>query len=191
MSHESKSICRGDTPTVTLFLNEPKCDNISSATPYLSTSFNQYYSEPVIHLAGPPGYFIFLYGHKRNTTERGGKKEQTSNMVYVSSKRKKASFVTPCIHCASVDNRRRVFFVKLLQTTRNANSSWLFSLTASFCWPLSTASLHLPSPTGPVFSRTFLSSSSSSLVGDLKFKPFVWISHQNWQRDCLPGASPT
>ena len=39
------------------------------------------YSWPVIHLVDPPGYFTFLYIHKRNTTERvEDKKEQTNNM---------------------------------------------------------------------------------------------------------------
>ena len=35
-----------------------------------------------------------------------------------------------------------------------------------------------------VFSRTFLSSSISGLVGDLEFKPFIWISRQNKEIVC-------
>ena len=74
--------------------------------------------------SGSAGVFhISLRPQKRNTTERVGKRKN-KRTIWV--KHKKGSFVTPCIPCASVDYRRRVFFAKLLQATRNVNSSWLF-----------------------------------------------------------------
>ena len=92
----------------------------------LSTSLNQYYSWPVIHLVGPPGYFTFLYGHKRNTTRKvGEKKNKRTIWAYVSSNCKKWGVVTPCIPRASVYNRRRVFFAKLRQ--KGTNNADIFS----------------------------------------------------------------
>ena len=40
-----------------------------------------------------------------------------------------------------------------------------------------------------VFSGTFLPSSISDLVRDLTLRPFVWVSHQNRQRDSLTDAN--
>ena len=93
-------------------------------------------------------------------------------------------------------------------------TSGLSSHLSDFCWLLSQLSFHLllppsagrPSPrllfytdwflllsvllfTWPcIFSGTFLSSSTSGLVVDLELKPFVLVSRQNRQRDCLTGT---
>ena len=136
------------------------------------------------------------------------------------------SFVTPCIPCASVDYRGRVFFAKLLQ--KGANNADIFSrwlarpLCSSlgfssrlpdFCWlwhsqsrPLSSSlhcrlpSLRLPSPTeplwvpwptaplaslGPVFPPSLPVSLEISSSG------ICLVSHQNRQRNRLPGIPPT
>ena len=147
------------------------------ATPYLSTSLKQYYSWPVIHLVGPPGYFTFLYGHKRNTTETmGEKKNKRTIWAYISSKRKKGSFVTlhsswtcrltlACIlreTSTKCSNNADIFSRWLARPL--CSSSGFSSRLSDFCcsdilWavhskptallsrPLSTASLRFPSPT--------------------------------------------
>ena len=40
-----------------------------------------------------------------------------------------------------------------------------------------------------VFSGTFRPSSTSGLVGDLALRSFVWVSHENRQKDSLSGAN--
>ena len=136
------------------------------------------------------GYHSFLYSHT-NTTERVREKKTNEQLwTWVSSKRKKGSFVASCILHASVDYRRRVFCAKLLQkTTRITNYFLPLLLTVlpldSIVDSLSPSSfVNCPC----VFSCTFLSSSTSGLVADLELKPFVWVSRQNRQRDHLTGA---
>ena len=67
---------------------------------------------------GPPVYFIILYGHERNTTEREGEKEQTNNMDWCQLQTQEREFVWG--FCADfrafVDYRGRVFGAKLLQS---------------------------------------------------------------------------
>ena len=143
----------------------------------------------------------------KNSTERvkGRTNEQTRTWV---SKREKGTFMWR--FCAAfrafVDYRGRVFFTKCLQKPLGMLTLlWLFFLTAPFCWPSfpwtaisrrlvsSALRCRLPSLGSLVnwpslFARTFLSSSTSGLVGDLELNPFVWVSRQKRQRDLLPGA---
>ena len=71
----------------------------------------------------------------RNATEAVGEKEQRTNEQYgfVSTQSARRARLRHCIPCASVDYRWRVVFAKLLQATRNANSSLTVFLTADRC----------------------------------------------------------
>ena len=60
--------------------------------------------------------------------------------------------------------------------------------TGLFCPPLSSTFSGFSCQLTSLFSLTSLSSSTSNLAGDLKLKPFVWVSRQNRHRDRLPGA---
>ena len=80
------------------------------------------------------GYHTFLYGHIKWVGGRKRTNEQTR--TWVSSKRKKGSFVTLCILRTSVDYRCYIFCAKLLQKLLGMPTYlWLSSLTASFWWP--------------------------------------------------------
>ena len=107
--------------------------------------------------SGPLGYLTFLYGH--NKYNRGSGRKRTKNKrtiwAWVNSKSKKGSFVTLHSLCICILTLACIC-AKLLQATRNANSSLTVFLTAPglyltptalFCYPLSTAPLRLPSPT--------------------------------------------
>ena len=135
----------------------------------------------------------------KNTTERV---ERRTNEQYglgsTPSTRRGVLWWFCAAFCAFVDYRGHVFCAKLLQkTTRNANSfltvfpHCLLLLTVHPLDSVVNCSLWVPFSTAPVFSRTFLSSSTSGLEEDLEFKPFVWVSCQNRQRDRLPGKPPT
>ena len=58
--------------------------------------------------------------------------------------------------------------------------------TGLFCPLLCSASFSWLAP----ILRLWLPSSSSGLVGNLARKPFVWVSHQNRQRNLLTGTYP-
>ena len=64
-----------------------------------------------------------------------GKKEQRTNVQYGfgSTQSARRASLWHCIPCASVDYHWRVVFAKLLQATRNANSSLTVFLTANRC----------------------------------------------------------
>ena len=82
------------------------------------------------------GYHTFLYGHINYNREGGRKRTNEQTRTWVSSKRKKGSFVTLCILRASVDYHRRVFCAKRLQKPVGIPTHlWLSSLAASFSWP--------------------------------------------------------
>ena len=88
------------------------CDNTPSGRPLtISTSLNQYYSWPVIHLVVSAGVFhISLRPQK--IQPRGWKEEQMNNMDLGQFQVQEREF---CIPRASVDYRWRVFCVKLPQ----------------------------------------------------------------------------
>ena len=133
----------------------------------------------MIHLVGPPGYFTFLYGHKRNTTERVREK-----------KKNKRTNTDLCQHSPCI---RRLMLACILRETstkctNNADifSRWLTqslcsssgfsSCLSDFCWlsfsGLSTQSRQLPSA---LRSRlplcVFLRQPNLSLLSDLPFRP--------------------
>ena len=162
--------------------------------------------EPILFMAsdsssGSAGVSHISLRPQKNTTEREWeKKNKRTIWVYVSSKRKKGSFVTPCILCASVDYRGHVFFAKLLQKgTNNADifSCWLtrplcsssgFSSRLShFCWlrhsldsPLKADRSPLPSVVDCLSASSFANWSS---VGSFANCP------SRFSRTCL--SSPT
>ena len=148
------------------------------------------------------GYHTFLYGHTKYNRVGWRKRTNEQTGTLVSSKRKKGSFVTLCIFRAFVDYHGRVFCAKLPQKPlKMPTHLWLSSLTASFCWPsfpwtavrgkdgqadwsLLLSVVDCISPSSfvnwpSVFFGTFLSSSTSSLAGDLIVRPFVWVSRQS------------
>ena len=151
--------------------------------------------------SGSAGLFhISLRPQKKYNRDSGRKNEQTNNMDLCQLQAQEREFCDDFVQLFVhfVDYRGRAFCAQLLQKLlRMPAHFWLSSLIASLCWPSvpwtpsSTPTPRLPSSSGPVFSRTFFSSSTSGFAGDLEFKPFVWVSRQNRQRDCLPGAPPT
>ena len=134
--------------------------------------------------SGPLGYLTFHYGHKKYNRGSGRKRTKNKRTIWAWVNSKKGSFVT--LHSLCICRLTLACIcAKLLQATRNANSSLTVFLTASglyltptalFCCPLSTAPLRLPSPTHlSGFLFQLLSSPTSGLVGDLEPKPFVWF----------------
>ena len=118
---------------------------------------------------GPLGYLTFLYGHKKYNQGSGRKrtKNKWTIWAWVNSKCKKGSFVT--LHSLCICRLTLAYHcAKLLQATRNANSSLTVFLTAPglyliltvlLCCPLLTAPLRLPSPnhlSGFLFQLLFL-----------------------------------
>ena len=148
-------------------------------------------------------FHISLRPQKYN--REGGRKNKRTIWTWISYKRKKGSFVKR--FCAAFRAFCRlswacIFRETSTKATRNANSSLtvfphcLLLLTVLpldcyltpiglFCSPLSTALSGFFCQLPSVFSRTFLSSSTSSLAGDLEFKPFVWVSRLNKEIVCL------
>ena len=130
------------------------------------------------------GYHTFLYGHIKYNREGGRKRTNEQTRTWVSSNRKKGSFVTLFILRASVDYHGHVFCAKIFtKATRNANSSLtvfphclhLLTVLPLDCY-LTPTGLFCRSPSSfvnwpSVFSGTFLSSSTSGLTGDLALSP--------------------
>ena len=144
----------------------------------------------------PGALHISLWTHK--TQLRGwkkGTKEQTRTAI--SSKCKRREFVTllcssPCICMLSRACILRETSTKPLWTLTHFSTALLPSShclllrTVSFSGQRSQADCSLlPSFVNSlsVFSGTFLPSSTSGLMGDLTLRPFVWVLHQNGQRD--------
>ena len=135
--------------------------------------------------SGPLGYFTFLYGHKKYNRGSGRKRTKNKRTIWVwlNSMCKKRSFKT--LHSLCICRLTLAcIYAKLLQATRNANSSLTVFLTAYGLYLTTTALfccivdclLRLPSPnhlSGFLFK--LLSSNTSGLVGDLESKPFVWF----------------
>ena len=160
--------------------------------------------------SGPLGYLTFLYGHKKYNRGSGRKRTKNKRTIWalVNSKCKKDSFVTLDSLCICRLTLACIC-AKLLQATRNANSSLTVFLTAPglyltptalFRCPLPTAPLRLPSPN---YLSGFLYQLTLWLLSDLPFlshfrshqrsrvQALYFVSRQNRQRDRLLSRPPT
>ena len=73
----------------------------------------------------------------------------------------------------------------LASGSTHPNSSLQQLPLSNHCLSLTVTNSSLLPALGPC-----LSPSSSGLIGNLMYKPFVWVSHQNKQRNPLTGAYP-
>ena len=150
----------------------------------------------------PEVFHIPLWTHK--TQPRGWRKRKQTQ-TRVSSKRKKREVCdTFLAFCELSQACIRAKFPQSHQECRLILSHWPTwplgpqILTVGFPWLLLTALTRwlpcsfnfsvLPPSLFPL--GTFLPSSSSSLMGNLVHKPFVWASCQNRQRNLLTGTYP-
>ena len=143
------------------------------------------------------GYHIFLYGHTKYNREGGRKNKRTNtgSDQLQAQEREVSVALLFSFSCICRLSRACILHETSTKPLGILTYLWLSSLTDS-CWPsfpglLSQADRPpLPWFVTPlfVFSRTFLPSFTSGLVGDLVLRPFVWVSCQSRQRDSLTGT---
>ena len=143
----------------------------------------------MVSLISGQRYFTFLYGHtKHNIYNReGGRKENKQTWTWVNSKHKKGEVCDTFL--AFCELSRACIQTKFPQSHKEC---WLiFS-----CWPTQHLGPHILAVVCSLLLialfcfGTFLPLLSSSLVGNLAIKPFVWVLRQNRQRDPLTGTHP-
>ena len=102
--------------------DELRCDTPFAAPQYIN------FLKPILFTARDSssgfqqGYHTFLYSHKKYNRECGRKRINEQYGLRSATSARRVVF-WHCIPSAFVDYRWRVFGAKLLQTTRNANSS--------------------------------------------------------------------
>ena len=170
---------------VTIPLRGPRCINF----------FQTILSWPVIHLVVPIGVsHIYLWQQEIQPMEWEKKNKRTIR-ASVNSKYKKVGSVTLhslCICRLTLACISSEISTKLLGMS--THSYWP-SLTAFFCWSLSTDPLYLPSPTASseflfsnYFSRVPLPTSSRVEISN---SGLCLVSRQYKQKDRLLGAPPS
>ena len=179
------------------------CNNTPTGRPLdLNLQNNSWPSDRlVVSLITGQKYFTFLYGHTRHNihNREGEGKENKQTRTLVISKRKKGEvYDTFLAFCASVSYREREFEQNSHKVTRNVGSSlhvcqpglWAhWSKQSAFPRLLLTAlTCRLSSLFWSLFSAVHFG--TSDVTGDLARKPFVWVSHQNRQRNHLTGTHP-
>ena len=168
----------------------------------------------VVFLISGQGHFRFLNGHiKHNTHIReGGRKEEETitGLGQLQEKERRSLWHFLCILCAIMSMHLTEILTKppgmlthlltlanlLSQSTGSSSRLSRPSASPDFCrllshvdYPVLSTAL-VSSASSSVLPRTFLPSSSSGLVGGLTHMPFVWVSHENRQRNLLTGTYP-
>ena len=168
----------------------------------------------MVFLISGQGYFTFLYGHIKHNPhiQEGGRKEEETitGLGQLQVKERRSLWHFPCILCAilsvhlsKIPTKQPCMLTHILtlanpvsQSTGSSSRLSRPSASSDFCWLLSPvdypvlSTALVSSASSSVLPRTFLPSSSSGLVGGLAHMPFVWVSHQNRQRNLLTGTYP-
>ena len=172
----------------------------------------------MIHLVGPPEYLTFLYGHKRNTTERVGKK-QTNNMDLGQFQGKKGEVYvwhlhSPCIcrltlACILRETSKKCtnnadIFLRWLARPLCSSSGFSSRLSDSdILWTVHSklTSSPLPSVRPPLcislrqltlsgFLCQLLFSPTSSLIRDLELRPLFSFTPKQTKRSSAWRTHP-
>ena len=167
----------------------------------------------VVSLTSDQGHFTFLYRYAKHNREGERKKQTNKHGLESGLSARKGSLWHCAFYELTWACTRSSHKPLTMRTTSRVgwpglcrlaglcsrlsdfcSLSCFHLLTASYCRLCHSLDSYLK-PTGlfcpalsttlSIFSRTFLPSSTSGLVGDIVPKPFVWVLRQNRQRDRL------